>query len=93
MPSSEVANVLPPDPTATSFGFVNVVNGVNPIPKPLVVNVVAPRPVHTMPSGLVAYVLPPCPVAVQKEPFQVILCPLVVKTDVPKPVHKVPLKE
>ena len=71
IPSSEVATVFPPDPTATNLGLLNVVMGVNPIPKPLVVNVVVPpRPVHTMPSGLVAYVLPPCPMAVQIDPFQ-----------------------
>ena len=92
-PSSEIAIVFPPEPTATNFGLLNVVTGVNPIPNPLVVKVVAPFPVHTIPSAEVAYVFPPWPIAVHREPFQNTFCPAVVKTVAPNPTHVVPFVE
>ena len=85
--------MFPPDPTATNLGLLKVVTGVNPIPYPKDVKVVAPLPVQLIPSGDVAYVFPPEPVAVQKDPFQLIFCPVFAKTVKPNPNHAVPLNE
>ena len=88
IPSTEVAIVFTePIPTAThKLPF-------HATPRPELLNIVVPRPVHVIPSGEVAIVFVPVPTATHKLPFHATANPLEVNTVFPLPVQVVPSGE